>query len=82
MIQPVGPVTDQVHTTERPRTGPGNQPIRTTPDGCARIITEFVDQERFDAINFVPATESVEQLTRFATEVIPAARAALGDAAR
>jgi alkanesulfonate monooxygenase SsuD/methylene tetrahydromethanopterin reductase-like flavin-dependent oxidoreductase (luciferase family) len=77
VIQPVGTVTDRVHTTERPRVGPGSQPIRTTPDGWARIIAEFAHQERFDTINFVPETESVEQLTRFATEVIPAARAAV-----
>jgi alkanesulfonate monooxygenase SsuD/methylene tetrahydromethanopterin reductase-like flavin-dependent oxidoreductase (luciferase family) len=78
VIQLVGAVSDRVHTSERPRVGPGNQPIRTTPEGWARIIAEFVHQERFDTINFVPADESVEQLTRFAAEVIPAARAAIG----
>jgi alkanesulfonate monooxygenase SsuD/methylene tetrahydromethanopterin reductase-like flavin-dependent oxidoreductase (luciferase family) len=77
VIQPVGAVTDHPHTTDRPRTGPGTQPIRTTPDRWAQIIAEFVQQERFDTVNFVPQTESVEQLTRFATEVIPAARAAI-----
>jgi alkanesulfonate monooxygenase SsuD/methylene tetrahydromethanopterin reductase-like flavin-dependent oxidoreductase (luciferase family) len=76
VLQPVGAVTDRAHTTERPRVGPGSQPIRTTPDGWARIIADFVDQERFDTINFVPETESVEQISRFAAEVIPAARAA------
>jgi alkanesulfonate monooxygenase SsuD/methylene tetrahydromethanopterin reductase-like flavin-dependent oxidoreductase (luciferase family) len=77
VIQPVGAVTDRAETTQRPRSGPGGQPIRTTPDGWARIIAEFVHEERFDTINFVPQDESVEQLTRFATEVIPAARAAI-----
>jgi alkanesulfonate monooxygenase SsuD/methylene tetrahydromethanopterin reductase-like flavin-dependent oxidoreductase (luciferase family) len=77
VIQPVGSVIDRVETSKRPHTGPGGQPIRTTPDGWARIIAEFVHEERFDAINFVPENESVEQLTRFATEVIPAARAAI-----
>jgi alkanesulfonate monooxygenase SsuD/methylene tetrahydromethanopterin reductase-like flavin-dependent oxidoreductase (luciferase family) len=77
IIQPVGAVTDRVETTERPRSGPGGQPIRTTPDGWARIIAEFVQEERFDTVNLVPEDESVEQLTRFATEVIPAARAAI-----
>jgi alkanesulfonate monooxygenase SsuD/methylene tetrahydromethanopterin reductase-like flavin-dependent oxidoreductase (luciferase family) len=76
-IQPVGAVTDHPHTTGRPQAGPGNQPIRTTPDGWAHIIAEFVHQERFDTINFVPETESAEQITRFATEVIPAARTAI-----
>jgi alkanesulfonate monooxygenase SsuD/methylene tetrahydromethanopterin reductase-like flavin-dependent oxidoreductase (luciferase family) len=77
VIQPVGAVTDRVWTRERPRTGPGVQPIRTTAEGWARIIAEFVHEGRFDTINFVPEHESVEQLTRFATEVIPAARAAI-----
>jgi len=77
VIQPVGSVTDRVHTTERPRSGPGGQPIRTTPDGWARIIAEFVHDGRFDSINFMPEDESVEQLTRFGTEVVPAARAAI-----
>jgi hypothetical protein len=77
VIQPVGAVTNNVQTRERPRTGPGVQPIRTTPEVWARIIAEFVYEGRFDTINFVPEHESIEQLTRFATEVIPAARAAI-----
>jgi alkanesulfonate monooxygenase SsuD/methylene tetrahydromethanopterin reductase-like flavin-dependent oxidoreductase (luciferase family) len=77
VIQPVGTVTDRPDTAERPQAGPGNQPIRTTPDGWARIIAEFVHQEGFDTINFVPGAESTEQITRFATEVIPAARTAI-----
>jgi hypothetical protein len=78
VIQPVGAVTDRPDTAERPQAGPGNGPIRTSPDGWARIIAEFVHQERFDTINFVLENESAEQITRFATEVIPAARAAIG----
>src|SRR5258708_1904001 len=77
VIQPVGAVTDRVQTCERPRSGPGTQPILTTPEVWARIIAEFVHEGRFDTINFVPVHEDVEQLTRFATEVIPAARAAI-----
>jgi len=70
-------VTDRAATIERPRSGPGGRPIRTTPDGWARIIAEFVHEERFDTVNFVLEDESVEQITRFALEVIPAARAAI-----
>jgi hypothetical protein len=77
VIQLVGAVTDHPHTTGRPHAGPGNQPIRTAPDRWAHIIAEFVHQERFDTINFVPETEGAEQITRFADEVIPAARAAI-----
>ena len=54
VIQLVGQVTDRVTTTGRPRRGPGTQPIRTTPDGWANIITEFVVHERFDTVNFRP----------------------------
>lgn len=79
VIQPVGAVTDSVQTRERPRTGPGTQPILTTPEVWANIIAEFVHEGRFDTINFVPQHEDVEQLTRFATEVIPAARAAIAE---
>src|SRR6201996_4426186 len=77
VIQPVSTVTDRLQTTERPQAGPGTQPIRTTPDGWAHIIAEFVHQDGFDTINFVPEIESTEQITRFATEVLPAARTAI-----
>jgi alkanesulfonate monooxygenase SsuD/methylene tetrahydromethanopterin reductase-like flavin-dependent oxidoreductase (luciferase family) len=74
VIQLVGSVTDRPGNTERPRTGPGGQPIRTTPEHWAAIVAEFAATERFDTINFLPEKESAEQLRRFATEVIPAAR--------
>jgi len=52
----------------------------TTPRGMGKtIIAEFVHEGRFDTINFVPQHEDVEQLTRFATEVIPAACAAIAE---
>ncbi|HEY0452569.1 LLM class flavin-dependent oxidoreductase, partial [Actinophytocola sp.] len=54
VIQLVGRITDHAHTTERPRTGSGGQPIRTTPEVWARIIAEFLTTERFDTVNFVP----------------------------
>jgi len=73
VIQLVGKVTDHAHTTQRPRTGSGGQPIRTTPEVWARIIAEFLTTERFDTVNFVPELETVDQLEKFGTEVIPAA---------
>jgi alkanesulfonate monooxygenase SsuD/methylene tetrahydromethanopterin reductase-like flavin-dependent oxidoreductase (luciferase family) len=75
VIQLVGTVTDRAATSERPRSGPGGAPIRTTPDIWARIIAEFVTEERFDTVNFVPEAENPQQISRFATEVVPAARA-------
>jgi hypothetical protein len=76
-IQLVGTITDVPYTTSRPRTGPGGQPIRTTPDIWAKIITEFAAEQRFDTINLVPEQETAEQLRLFAAEVIPLARAAI-----
>jgi alkanesulfonate monooxygenase SsuD/methylene tetrahydromethanopterin reductase-like flavin-dependent oxidoreductase (luciferase family) len=73
VIQLVGTVTDRADTTERPRTGPGAQPIRTTPEVWARIIAEFITAERFDTVNFVPEHETAHQIEKFGTEVIPAA---------
>ena len=77
MIQPVGAVTERPLTTSRPRSGPGSQPIRTTPEHWARFIAEFAAEERFDAFNFVLESETVDQVVRFGTEVIPAAKEAL-----
>lgn len=75
-IQLVGSITNTPHTTERPRSGHGTQPIRTTPDIWAKIIAEFVVEQRFDTINLIPERETAEQLRQFGTEVIPLARAA------
>jgi alkanesulfonate monooxygenase SsuD/methylene tetrahydromethanopterin reductase-like flavin-dependent oxidoreductase (luciferase family) len=74
-IQLVGTVTDMPYTPGRPRTGPGGQPIRTTPDIWVKIIAEFAAEQRFDTINLMPEQETAEQLRLFATEVIPPARA-------
>jgi alkanesulfonate monooxygenase SsuD/methylene tetrahydromethanopterin reductase-like flavin-dependent oxidoreductase (luciferase family) len=75
VIQLVGTVTSIPHTTSRPRSGPGSQPIRTTPDIWANIIAEFAAEERFDTINLVLEQETSEQLRMFGAEVIPLARA-------
>lgn len=76
-IQLVGTITDTPRTVSRPRSGPGGQPIRTTPEIWAEIITEFAD-DRFDTINWIPEHENAEQLRRFAADVIPLARAHQG----
>jgi alkanesulfonate monooxygenase SsuD/methylene tetrahydromethanopterin reductase-like flavin-dependent oxidoreductase (luciferase family) len=80
IIQLVGSVTSRPQTTERPRSGPGGQPILTTPEIWARIIAEFVTGERFDTVNIVPYPESAELISLFGTDVIPAARAAIAEA--
>ena len=76
VIQLVGAVTGTPHTTSRPRSGPGAQPIRTTPEIWAKIIAEFAADQRFDTVNLVLEQETSEQLQLFAAEVIPLARAA------
>ena len=78
-IQLVGTVTDVPRTTGRPRSGPGGQPIRTTPDIWAEIITEFAAQG-FDTVNLIPEQETPGQLRLFGAEVMPLARAAVAAA--
>jgi len=75
-IQLVGMVTDTPYTPSRPPSGPGGQPIRTTPDIWATIIAEFAAGQRFDTVNLVPEQATGEQLRLFGTEVIPRVRAA------
>ena len=77
VIQLVGSVSDAPGPATRPRSGPGNQPIRTTPEGWAQIIAEFATEERFDTVNLIPQLETVDQIERFATAVIPRVREAL-----
>lgn len=77
VIQLVGAVTDRAETTGRPMSGPGTQPIRTTPDRWAAIVADFYRGEGFDTVNFLPEDESPRQFQRFAEEVIPLARQAV-----
>jgi alkanesulfonate monooxygenase SsuD/methylene tetrahydromethanopterin reductase-like flavin-dependent oxidoreductase (luciferase family) len=77
VIQLVGSVTQTPLTQTRPTSGPGNQPIRTTPQIWARIIRELAEDERFDTINFVPERETAEQIQLFGETIIPLARQAL-----
>jgi alkanesulfonate monooxygenase SsuD/methylene tetrahydromethanopterin reductase-like flavin-dependent oxidoreductase (luciferase family) len=80
MIQLVGRVTDTPSTISRPRSGPGNQSIRTTAEHWARIVAEFAVEERFDAVNFVLEDETSDQITRFGAEIVAAAKDALANA--
>jgi alkanesulfonate monooxygenase SsuD/methylene tetrahydromethanopterin reductase-like flavin-dependent oxidoreductase (luciferase family) len=78
MIQLVGRVTDTASTISRPRSGAGNQAIRTTPEHWARFVAEFAVEQRFDAVNFVFEEETSEQILRFGAEVVARARDILG----
>jgi alkanesulfonate monooxygenase SsuD/methylene tetrahydromethanopterin reductase-like flavin-dependent oxidoreductase (luciferase family) len=59
-IHLVGTVTDVPYTTGHAWSGPGGQPIRTTPDVWATIIAEFASRERFDTVNLVPEQNTAE----------------------
>ena len=72
VLQLVGTVTDAVTPVSRPRTGPGSRPVRANPDQWAQIITEFVTEQRFTAINLIPEQETPEQIALFGSAVIPA----------
>lgn len=80
VIQLVGAVSSSPRTTERPRSGPGGQPIVTTPELWGRIIAELVTDERFDTVNILPRPENTEQIALFGNEVIPAAQAEISRA--
>ncbi|MFF0050747.1 LLM class flavin-dependent oxidoreductase [Streptomyces sp. NPDC005498] len=82
VIQLVGSVTDSTRPADRPRSGPGSRPLRANPDQWARIIAEFVTEERFDTVNLVPELEQPEQISRFGDEVIPEARRLVADRLR
>jgi alkanesulfonate monooxygenase SsuD/methylene tetrahydromethanopterin reductase-like flavin-dependent oxidoreductase (luciferase family) len=77
VIQLVGSVTDALGPATRPRSGPGNQPIHTTPERWAQIIAELATEERFDTVNLIPQPENTHQIERFAADVIPRVRGAL-----
>lgn len=74
-IQLVGTVTHRSAAQARPRSGPGNQAIQATSEVWAQIIIEFITQERFDTVNFLPIRAEAEQLDWFGREVIPLVRA-------
>ena len=69
------------YVSRRPLRGPGNLPIRTTPEIWASIVAELVVEERFDTVNFLPQIETVDQILVFGDAVIPLAMQAAADLA-
>lgn len=82
VLQLVGRVRDTAFPIPQLRNGPGNQAIDATITEWARIISEWAQRERFDTFFFCPIQETPEQIRRFATEVIPAVRARVGEPTR
>jgi alkanesulfonate monooxygenase SsuD/methylene tetrahydromethanopterin reductase-like flavin-dependent oxidoreductase (luciferase family) len=79
IIQVVGSIVDRGFTVAAPRRGPGNQPVRATADGWIAIIAELVRDHGYDAVNLILETHTEEQVRRFGTDVLPAARAVLAE---
>jgi alkanesulfonate monooxygenase SsuD/methylene tetrahydromethanopterin reductase-like flavin-dependent oxidoreductase (luciferase family) len=73
-IQLVGSVTDRAPRLSGPLSGPGSAPIRATAENWADLIVEFLLEQRFDTVNFVPERQTTDQLARFGGEVIPRVR--------
>lgn len=82
VIQLVGSVTDSTATADLPLSGPNGRPIRANPDQWARIVAHFATDQRFDVVNLVPELEDPDQISRFGTDVIPAARRLVADRRR
>ncbi|WP_037677763.1 LLM class flavin-dependent oxidoreductase [Streptomyces griseus] len=71
MSQLVGTVTDRRGDAEA---RVGSAPVRGTPDQWAELIARLATEQPYRAFIFWPEAQSVEQVQRFAREVVPAAR--------
>jgi alkanesulfonate monooxygenase SsuD/methylene tetrahydromethanopterin reductase-like flavin-dependent oxidoreductase (luciferase family) len=80
VIQLVGTAAANAPYRMRPTRGDNRLPIRATPHNWAEIITEFVTEERFDAVNLVLEHTTPEQVALFGEHVIPEVRANLATA--
>jgi alkanesulfonate monooxygenase SsuD/methylene tetrahydromethanopterin reductase-like flavin-dependent oxidoreductase (luciferase family) len=80
VIQLVGTAAANAPYRMRPTRGDNRMPIRATPRNWAEIITEFVTEQRFDAVNLVLEHATPEQVALFGEEVIPEIRAGLAAA--
>jgi alkanesulfonate monooxygenase SsuD/methylene tetrahydromethanopterin reductase-like flavin-dependent oxidoreductase (luciferase family) len=80
VIQLVGTAAANAPYRMRPTRGDNRLPICATPHNWAEIITEFVTEERFDAVNLVLEHTTPEQVALFGEHVIPEVRANLATA--
>lgn len=78
VIQLVGTAAANAPYRMRPTRGDNRMPIRATPRNWAEILTEFVTEQRFDAVNLVLEHTTPEQVALFGEQVIPEVRANLG----
>jgi alkanesulfonate monooxygenase SsuD/methylene tetrahydromethanopterin reductase-like flavin-dependent oxidoreductase (luciferase family) len=75
MAQLVGTITDTPGDAEA---RDGSAPVRGTPDQWAALIARLATEQPFRCVIFWPEQGTVAQVERFATEVVPAARALIG----
>jgi alkanesulfonate monooxygenase SsuD/methylene tetrahydromethanopterin reductase-like flavin-dependent oxidoreductase (luciferase family) len=75
MAQLVGTITDREGDAEARE---GSAPVRGTPDQWAALIARLATEQPFRCFVFWPEQGSVDQVERFAREVVPAARALIG----
>jgi alkanesulfonate monooxygenase SsuD/methylene tetrahydromethanopterin reductase-like flavin-dependent oxidoreductase (luciferase family) len=74
IAQIVGTITDRPGDTEAHS---GDAPVRGTPEQWADLVVRLVRDRRFTDVVFWPEEQSVDQVTTFAREVVPASRGAL-----
>jgi alkanesulfonate monooxygenase SsuD/methylene tetrahydromethanopterin reductase-like flavin-dependent oxidoreductase (luciferase family) len=71
IAQIVGTITDRRGAAEARQ---GADPVRGTPDQWAALIARLATEQPFTSFIFWTEQQSVKQVARFATEVVPAAR--------
>jgi alkanesulfonate monooxygenase SsuD/methylene tetrahydromethanopterin reductase-like flavin-dependent oxidoreductase (luciferase family) len=76
MAQIVGTVTDKPGD---PNTREGADPLRGTPDEWATFIARLAVEQPFRTFIFWPERHDIQQIELFAREVVPAARALIGE---
>ena len=72
MAQLVGTITDREGDAEARA---GSAPVRGTPDQWAALIARLATEQPYRCFVFWPEEGTVEQVERFAKEVVPAVRA-------
>lgn len=75
MAQIVGTITDTQGDSEAQV---GSAPVRGTPDQWAALIARLATEQPFRCFIFWPEEGTVDQVERFARQVVPAARELLG----
>jgi alkanesulfonate monooxygenase SsuD/methylene tetrahydromethanopterin reductase-like flavin-dependent oxidoreductase (luciferase family) len=75
MAQLVGTITDTPGDAEARE---GSAPVRGTADQWASLIARLATEQPFRCFVFWPEQGTVDQVERFAKEVVPAARALVG----